>query len=111
MPTKDEIAAELIAWHFKIEPELMVVYRILSATEDASNEPIKLLEVNRATVPTGRVVPFAFGPAAEIAYSSVVAEVTPTELESIREGTIPLPAGWTLASAKQFARPRDVDAA
>lgn len=108
---KDEVAARLIAWHFRIEPDLSAVYRILSASEDATGEPIKLLEVNGATVDTGRVVPFAFGPAGDITYPSVVAEVTPAEMDAIRRHAIALPAGWSLENAREFLRPRTADAA
>jgi hypothetical protein len=40
---KDEGAARLIAWHFRIEPELRAIYRIISSNEDVAGEPIKLL--------------------------------------------------------------------
>jgi len=108
---KDEVAASLIAWHFRIEPELRAIYRIISADEDAAGEPIKLLEVNAASVETGRVVPFAFGSAGDITYPSVVAEVTPAEMDAIRQRKIALPAGWSLETAREFLRPRAVDAA
>lgn len=108
---KDKVAKSLIDWHFRIEPELRVVYRIISADEDAAGEPIKLLEVNAASVETGRVVPFAFGASGDITYPSVVAEVTPAEMEAIRRREIELPAGWSLATAQEFPRPRDADAA
>jgi hypothetical protein len=108
---KDEVTAGLIAWHFQIEPELRAIYRIMSAKEDAAGEPIKLLEVNGATVETGRVVPFAFGPAGDITYPSVVAEVTPAEMDAIRQRRIALPVGWSLENAREFLRPRTADAA
>jgi hypothetical protein len=108
---KDEVAESLIAWHFRIEPELRAIYRIISADEDAAGEPIKLLEVNAASVETGRVVPFAFGAAGDITYPSVVAEVTPAEMEAIRQRKIAIPAGWSLETAREFLRPRAADAA
>lgn len=54
---------------------------------------------------------FAFGPADDITYSSVIAEVTPAEMEKIHQGEIPLPAGWSLETATAFLRPKDADAA
>ena len=50
--------------------------------EVIADEPIKFLEVNAATVPTG-VMPLQFGPvpASGIAFSSVIIEVTPDEFE------------------------------
>lgn len=111
MQEKDEVAASLIAWHFRIEPELRAIYRIISANEDVPGEPIKLLEVNAASVETGRVVPFAFGAAGDITYPSVVAEVTPAEMDAIRQAKIALPTAWSLDTAREFLRPRAVDAA
>lgn len=111
MSHKNEVAKRLIDWHFEIEPEMLKIYRILSPNEDAAGEPIKLLEVNAATVETGRVQAFAFGPADDITYPSVVAEVTPAEMEKIHQGEIPLPAGWSLETATAFLRPNAASAA
>lgn len=41
------------------EPDLTHVIRIVGDNEDAPDEPIKLLEVNAATVATGSVEPYA----------------------------------------------------
>lgn len=111
MHEKDEVAARLIAWHFRIEPELRAIYRIISSNEDIAGEPIKLLEVNAASVETGRVVPFAFGSSGDITYPCVIAEVTPAEMDAIRQRKIALPAGWSLETARELLRPRDADAA
>jgi hypothetical protein len=67
--------------------------------------------VNAASVETGRVVPFAFGPSGDITYPCVIAEVTPAEMDAIRQRTIALPAGWSLETAQEFLRPRGADAA
>jgi hypothetical protein len=109
--SKEDVARRLIDWHFQVEPELKAIYRIVVQNEDAPGEPIKLLEVNGATVETGRVDAFAFGPAEDITYPSVVAEVTPQEFERVRRKEIPLPAGWSLETAKEFLRPGDAHAA
>jgi hypothetical protein len=111
MYKKDEVAKRLIDWHFRIEPEITAIYRIISPNEDAAGEPIKLLEVNEATVETGRVQAFAFGPAEDICFPSAVAEVTPAEMLRIRRGEIRLPQGWSLDTAEEFLRPGDIDAA
>jgi hypothetical protein len=50
-------------------------------------------------------VPFGFGPAGDITYPSVVAEVTPAEMEAIRQQRIALPSGWSLDDALEFPRP------
>ncbi len=104
LTAKDEVAEKLIEWHFNVDPYTTEIYRFLAMDEDSPTEPIKLLEINSATLPTGEVMTFGFAPAEEITYSSVVAEVTPEEMERVCEGTIPLPAGWNLQSVKRYSR-------
>jgi len=60
-----------------------------------SNEPIKLLEVNRDTIASG-IVPLSFGPLPEsgVLVGSTIIEVTPEEHEQIKNGNIRLPEGW-----------------
>ena len=107
-PTKDEAAQTLIEWHFEVEPETIEIYRIISAdSEEAQDEPIKLLEVNEATMETGRVEAYAFGPAGDIPYPSVVALVTPEEMRDVREHRIDLPRGWDLESAHRYTQRRE----
>lgn len=103
--SKDAAARRLIDWHFSVEPELREVYRIVMDDEGSQEEPIRLLEVNAATVPTGSVEPFAFSPTAEIPFRTVIAEVTPEELESLRSKPETLPKGWDLSRAERFVRP------
>lgn len=103
---KDAAARRLIQWHFKVEPELREVYRIVTANEGSGDEPIRLLEVNAATVPTGSVEPFAFSPTEEIPFRTVIAEITPEELQTIRSHPEALPRGWNLSSAERFVRPQ-----
>jgi hypothetical protein len=102
--TKDEAAKELADWHFGIEPELTRVIRFVADNEDAPGEPIKLLEVNAATVATGSVEPFAFAPSASVPFPTAIAEVTPEEFERIKRNELPLPRGWSLAKSQLFER-------
>ena len=104
--TKNDAARNLIDWHFKVEPDLRAVYRIVADNEDAEEEPIKLLEVNDATFPTGSVEPFGFGPTPEIPFRTVIAEVTSEEFEVLRGQPDALPEGWSLATASVFERPK-----
>src|SRR4051812_22612625 len=103
---KDAAASRLIQWHFRVEPELREVYRIVMDNEGSQEEPIRLLEVNAATVPTGSVEPFAFSPTEEIPFRTVIAEITPEELESVRSNPDALPEGWSLSRAERFVRPK-----
>jgi hypothetical protein len=98
-PTRDEAARDLAKKHFQVEAGLTHVIRIggSAEVEFRPNEPIKLLEVNENTVPSG-IMPLQFGPspASGIHYSSVIVEVTPDEYEKIQTGELGLPEGWTL---------------
>jgi hypothetical protein len=102
---KDAAARRLIQWHFKVEPELREVYRIVMDNEGSRDEPIRLLEVNAATVSTGSVEPFAFSPTEEVPFRTVIAEITPEELQTLRSNPEALPKGWSLSSAERFVRP------
>lgn len=103
--SKYNAARHLIDWHFSVEPELQEVYRIVMDDEGSQDGPIRLLEVNAATVPTGSVEPFGFSPTAEIPFKTVIAEVTPEEFESLRSKPEALPRGWDLSRAERFIRP------
>jgi hypothetical protein len=103
--TKDEAARRLIEWHFRVEPYLREVYRMLAEDEDAQDEPIKLLEVNEATIATGAIEAFGFTPTDEIPFMTVIAEVTSDELAALRERPGAFPKGWSLSRAEHFQRP------
>jgi len=104
--SKDEAAQDLATWHFGVEPELARVVRIMADNEDEPGEPIKLLEINAATVATGSVEPFAFAPSASVPFPTTIAEVTPEEFERIKRNELQLPHGWSLAKSQLFERPR-----
>ena len=101
---KDVVAKRLIKWHFSIEPEMYEIYRIRFPNEYEPGQPIRLLEVSNATFPTGEVMAFGFAPAGDITYPSIFAEVTPEELELIKQGKIPLPQGWDLSNSTFYNR-------
>lgn len=104
--TKDDATRELVEWHFRVEPELQQVLRIVGENEEAADEPIKLLEVNAATVATGSVEPFAFAASKSTPFPTVIAEITPDEFDRVRRAEIKLPEGWSLANVQRFERPR-----
>lgn len=97
MPTKDEEALALAQTHYQVEESLTHVFRILgeSAAEAMPTEPIKLLEVNENTVPSG-ILPLHFGPspASGLHYPIVILEVTPEEYGRIQSAELTLPHGW-----------------
>ena len=98
MQTKDQVAARLAETHYLLEGGIRHIFRIRNgAAEDAAAEPIKLLEVNADTVPSG-ILPVYFRPRAAqgIPYPSVVVDVTPDEFERLRASELALPDGWLL---------------
>src|SRR5690606_18660949 len=97
---------ELVDHHFALEPELSVVYLMEGANDVLPDGPIKLLEVNAATLATGKVEVFGFGPSQDLPFEVQIAEVTPDELEQFRSDPNSLPPGWDLLRARMFARPQ-----
>jgi hypothetical protein len=99
MPTKDEEATELARMHYEVETGMIQIFRITGSSEIEvkPTEPIKLLEVNENTVPSG-IMPIQFGPspASGLHYSSIILEVTPDEFQKIQTNELKLPNGWTV---------------
>ena len=100
--TKDEEARDLARKHYEVEAGLLQVFRIAShqAVEFRPEEPIKLLDVNEYSVPSG-IMPIQFGPSptSGVHYPSVILEVTPDEYERIRTGEMRLPKRSSRSSA------------
>lgn len=103
---KAAVAKELANKHYQAEDGLQKVIRYMGGPEAEMRpvEPIKLLEVNANTVPSG-VLPVSFGPApaSGIFYPSVIVEVTPEEFAKIQTRELKLPAGWL--SGEELPRP------
>jgi len=99
MPTKDEEALELARKHYEVEAGLTQIFRITGSADNevSPNEPIKLLEVNENTVPSG-IMPIQFGPspASGLHHPSIILEVTPDEFQKIRNHELELPNGWEI---------------
>jgi hypothetical protein len=102
MPTKDEEAKELARKHYQVETGLTHVFRITGSAEVEvrPNEPIKLLEVNENTVPSG-IMPIQFGPspASGVNHPSIIVEVTPDEFQKIQNQQLELPHGWKIGDS------------
>ena len=96
MCDKNEIAKLLAQAHREMEPSINRIVRLVADQEDEDREPVKLLEVNTATSPSG-ILPIAFGPdPPRVPYPSVIVDVTEAEFEEIKKGVLPLPSGWRL---------------
>lgn len=52
----------------EVEPDLIEVFRTMSDDEANPAEPIKLLVVNEATMPSDTVAAFGFGPAKDFRF-------------------------------------------
>src|SRR5512144_2600583 len=88
MVDKDNTADELAQSHFRVEPDIVAIHRVVATQRESSeSEPVKLLEVNEHT-PSAGICPVHFGPdpAAGIYHASVVIEVTPEEYGQIQRG-------------------------
>ena len=56
MSDKDVVAQSLARFHYSTQPEITEIFRLNAPhSEEWLAEPIKLLEVNPDTVPTGSV--------------------------------------------------------
>jgi len=74
--------------------------------EALPTEPVKLLEVNARSIPTGiQGVYFGPDPSAGILFPSIVYEVTPGEFERIERGELPLPAGMRMTTRFERGAP------
>ena len=112
MANKNEEARQLAEAHYRVEPGITQIFRITGAAdvESRPNEPIKLLEVNEFTSPSG-IMPLQFGPApaSGFHFPSVIVEVTPAEFEKIQRHELSLPNGWSVGDP--VPRPAGVGAA
>ncbi len=96
MPDKDKVARLLAEAHRSFEPTIIRILRLTSPREGDLSEPVKLLEVNPATSPSG-IMPIAFSAdPPTVPYPSIVIEVTQEEFDQISAGSLVLPRGWEL---------------
>jgi hypothetical protein len=105
---KNRVAKYLAAKHYQVEGGLTRIFRLTGAAEVEVKpaEPIKLLEVNDDTFPSGvRPLQFAPAPASGIPFPSVIVEVTPDEFAMIESEELKLPRGWKLG--EELPRPPD----
>ena len=94
VPDKNTVARSLAEAHRMDFPTIRRIVRVIGADESSVHEPVKLLEVNPETSPSG-IVPIVFGPLPpKYPYPSVVIEVTEEEYQRICSGDLELPDGW-----------------
>ena len=102
-PRADMSEAEFAQWigrqHFYVDKGICQVFYL---PVGAPAGEVRLLEVNElAIIPEeAQIWAIDFLPEIDgINYSLLVADVTPRQLEGIRNGLIPLPLGWTMEGA------------
>jgi hypothetical protein len=99
MPDKTDAARKLAATHYEVEAGITQIFRVIGRpdAEVRPEEPIKLLEVNQYSIPSG-IMPLHFdaAPARGIHFPSVIIEVTPKEFDKIQSRELHLPLGWTI---------------
>ena len=100
---KCEFAKNLAFRRSEIEPDMVEVWRVIGDNEDNPDEPVKLLKVNEETFISKKVNPFVSG-RRDRPFRTSVAEVSPQQLQSIKDGQTPLPKGWTLNLERVFSR-------
>ncbi|MGD0830983.1 MAG: hypothetical protein ABR907_08585 [Terracidiphilus sp.] len=97
VPDKNKVALSLAEAHRLDFPAIRRIVRVVGVNESSVHEPVKLLEVNRETSPSG-IVPITLGPyPPKYPYPSIIIEVTEEEYQRICSGDLELPDGWTRA--------------
>jgi hypothetical protein len=94
VPDKNNVALSLAEAHRLDFPAIRRIVRVIGTDESSVHEPVKLLEVNQETSPSG-IVPITLGPyPPKYPYPSIIIEVTEEEYQRICSGDLELPDGW-----------------
>jgi len=95
-----EVVHQLVQSHFEIEDGIDEIVWL----KDGENKEIRLIEINRNTLPIGSFLPFYFAPSEDVPFPVRIADVTPQEWKQVQRGKIPLPPGWALRKIQIFRR-------
>ena len=85
-------AKELVDYHVQVEDEIVSAFLYVRSGGDELREPIKILEVSRATIPAG-IIPVYFGKTKESPPVAII-EITEEEYLDVQGGKLKLPIGW-----------------
>jgi len=96
----EEVVRQLVQSHFEIENSIDEIVWL----RDGEDKEIRLIEINRNTLPTGSVEAFYFAPSKDVPFPVRIADITPQEWKRVRSGNIPLPPGWKLRKIQLFCR-------
>ncbi len=110
-PSRDELAQWCGRSHLAADPGIK---EVIYLPGNAPPNEIRLLEVNLFShvAPDAPIEPIDFGSEPEFAsrFLLLVADVTPEQWEAIKQGQLPLPAGWVLdGNVSIRARRRSAD--
>jgi hypothetical protein len=99
---RDSIAATYAKRHKETDPAIRAIHYL--PTGAPINE-IRLVEVNEAIIGIARPEPIDFGvdSGTPNEHKLIVVDVTPKQWEEVREGTLPLPVGWTLKGSQEIS--------
>lgn len=86
--------------HFETEDSIEQIIWVRSDND----QEIRLIEVNRTTLPTDDLQVFRFAPSEDVPFPLFIADVTPAEWNRIQSREIPLPRGWDLETVQVFHR-------
>jgi hypothetical protein len=102
---RDEMAKEYAESHLRTDPGIRTVYYLPAG---APEREIRLLEVNdlMAVRESDPLEPLDFGVDIDGTdpHSLLVVDVTPAQWDQVREGAVPLPAGWSLDERVEYIR-------
>jgi len=97
----DGLVQRLVHDHFDLEEG---IERIIWVKNGDAQQDIRLIEVNRDTIPAGDFYAFYFAPSEDFPLPIRIGDATPDEWEKIQRGEIGLPSGWSLKQFKIFER-------
>ena len=104
---KAVFARELAAAHLRQEDTISRIVRLVSGREADADEPLKILEVNSETFPSG-IVPIYFGTSDSFPVPTILIEITDEEFEKLQRNELRLPEDW---QPGEVLHPRTEDAA
>ena len=109
----ESVVLQLVQSHFEIEKSIDEIVWL----KDGAHQEIRLIEINRSTLPTRSVEVLYFAPNQDVPFPVRIADVTPQECKKqptpsaygkqVQRGDIPLPPGWSLQQIQIFQRTKE----
>jgi hypothetical protein len=95
-----DLVRQLVRNHFDLEEGIERIIWV----KNGETQDIRLIEVNRDTIPAGDFYAFYFAPSQDFPLPIRIGDATPDEWEKIQRGEIDLPPGWSLQQIEVFER-------